>query len=120
MARRNEELVQIGPGGIHYGSWKWSGNFALIDLIAASTNALNGALLARRPDHYKNFTVVGVLLMALLGGLQDPRRILLPLSIGYVIAIPTGSSCRNGGGVVFRYRGVPALPGGHTVLLRRP
>jgi hypothetical protein len=25
--------------------------FTIIDLIAASTNAFNGALLARRPDH---------------------------------------------------------------------
>jgi uncharacterized membrane protein YeiH len=46
----------------------WDG-FTIIDLIAASTNALNGALLARRPDHYKNFTVVGILLMAFLGGI---------------------------------------------------
>ena len=30
---------------------------------------MNGALLARRPDHYKQFTVVGIILMALLGGL---------------------------------------------------
>ena len=37
--------------------------------MAASTNALNGALLARRPDHFKNFTIVGILGMALLGGL---------------------------------------------------
>ena len=44
-------------------------DFTTIDLIAASTNALNGALLARRPDHYRNFTVVGILLMALLGGI---------------------------------------------------
>jgi len=49
--------------------WKLSGNFTTVDLIAASTNALNGALLARRPDHYKNFTIVGVMCMALLGGL---------------------------------------------------
>ncbi|MEV0800084.1 TRIC cation channel family protein [Kribbella sp. NPDC050281] len=55
--------------GIDYGGWKFSGNFVLIDLIAASTNALNGALLARRPDHYRNFTIVGILLMALFGGL---------------------------------------------------
>lgn len=40
--------------------WKFTGNFTIVDLIAASTNALNGALLSRRPDHYKNFTVVGV------------------------------------------------------------
>ena len=54
---------------IHWGGFKWSGSYTTIDLIAASTNALNGALLARRPDHYKQFTVVGILLMALLGGL---------------------------------------------------
>jgi uncharacterized membrane protein YeiH len=59
----------LAAGGIHFGGWKFTGDFTLIDLIAAATNALNGALLARRPDHYRNFTVVGILLMALLGGL---------------------------------------------------
>ncbi len=49
--------------------WDLTGNFTFVDLVAASTNALNGALLARRPDHYKNFTLVGILLMAMLGGL---------------------------------------------------
>ena len=49
--------------------WDLTGNFTTVDLIAASTNALNGALLARRPDHFKNFTIVGILGMALLGGL---------------------------------------------------
>ena len=49
--------------------WDLTGNYTFVDLVAASTNALNGALLCRRPDHYKNFTIVGVLLMALLGGL---------------------------------------------------
>jgi len=49
--------------------WDLTGNFTLVDLVAASTNALNGALLARRPDHYKNFTIVGIVLMAVLGGL---------------------------------------------------
>src|SRR5512140_453674 len=57
--------------GVHWGSgWKWTGNFTTLDLLAAATNALNGALLARRPDHYKNFTIVGVILMALLMGLD--------------------------------------------------
>jgi uncharacterized membrane protein YeiH len=56
-------------GAITFGHWILWGNFTTIDLIAASTNALNGALLARRPDHYRNFTIVGILLMALLGGL---------------------------------------------------
>ena len=59
----------ILTAGITFGGFKWTGDFTTIDLIAASTNALNGALLARRPDHYRNFTVVGILLMALLGGI---------------------------------------------------
>ena len=54
---------------IDFGAWQLTGDFTTIDLIAASTNALNGAILARRPDHYRNFTVVGILMMALLGGL---------------------------------------------------
>jgi uncharacterized membrane protein YeiH len=40
-----------------------------ISLIAATTNAFNGALLARRPDHYKHFTVVGVIILAYAGGI---------------------------------------------------
>jgi len=54
---------------IHWGGLTWYGDFTSIDLIAASTNALNGALLARRPDHFKQFTVIGILLMAILGGI---------------------------------------------------
>ena len=55
---------------VHWGSgWKFTGDFTALDLVAATTNALNGALLVRRPDHYKNYTVVGVMLMALLMGL---------------------------------------------------
>ena len=53
----------ILAAGITIGGFKWTGDFTTIDLIAATTNALNGALLARRPDHYKNFTVVGILLV---------------------------------------------------------
>ena len=49
--------------------WKLAGDFVIVDLVAATTNALNGALLARRPDHYKNFTIIGILLMALVGGI---------------------------------------------------
>lgn len=50
------------------GFWAFSA-FTIIDLIAATTNAFNGALLARRPDHYKHFTVVGIILMATLAGI---------------------------------------------------
>ena len=54
----------LASGSIHWGGFVWAGDFTTLDLIAAATNALNGALLARRPDHYKNFTVVGIILMA--------------------------------------------------------
>ena len=106
----------ILAAGITLGGWKWTGNLTAINLIAATTNALNGALLARRPDHYKNFTVVGILLMALLGGIgggvtrdvilnkvpgafTNPAYILLCLAagiIGYLIAFGSGQLFREG------------------------
>ncbi len=47
------------------------GNFVVIDLIAATTNALNGALLAQRPDYYrgKQWTLVGIIILAIFGGI---------------------------------------------------
>jgi uncharacterized membrane protein YeiH len=61
--------TRLAMGALGFGSFEFTGGGTLINLVAATTNALNGALLARRPDHYKNFTVVGILLMALLGGI---------------------------------------------------
>src|SRR5215510_6021145 len=101
---------------IQWGDFKWHGSFTTVDLIAASTNSLNGALLARRPDHYKQFTVVGILLMALLGGLgggitrdvlvgQVPAALTNPAYlvlcvpagiIGYLIAYNQGQLFREG------------------------
>ena len=64
-------LLLASSGSVHFfRDWKFTGSFTAIDLIAAGTNALNGALLARRPDHYKNFTRVGILLMGLVAGLS--------------------------------------------------
>ncbi len=54
---------------IDWGDFVWHGNFTTIDLIAASTNALNGAMLVRAPDHYKKYTMVGIILFAILGGI---------------------------------------------------
>jgi uncharacterized membrane protein YeiH len=51
-----------------WGNWSF-GDFTIIDLIAATTNAFIMALLARRRDHYKHFTVVGIILLALIGGI---------------------------------------------------
>ena len=96
--------------------WKFTGHLTQIDLIAASTNALNGALLSRRPDHYKNFTIVGVLCMALLMGLgggitrdvlvgqipvalTNPAYLTLALAfgfIGYKLAYAKGQLFREG------------------------
>lgn len=108
----------LASGSVHWFSgWKFSGSFTSVDLIAASTNALNGALLARRPDHYKNFTIPGILAMALLGGLAggisrdiligkappgaltNPAYITLCLAfgiIGYAIAYGEGQLFREG------------------------
>jgi uncharacterized membrane protein YeiH len=51
-----------------YGIWTL-GTLGVISLIAATTNAFNGALLARRPDHYKHFTLIGVIILAYAGGI---------------------------------------------------
>jgi uncharacterized membrane protein YeiH len=103
--------------GVQWGTgWKWTGSFTTLDLIAAAANALNGALLARRPDHYKNFTIVGVILMALLAGLgggitrdvlvrQVPAALTNPAYltvtlvagfIGYQLAFAEGQLFREG------------------------
>jgi len=112
---------------IHLGEWKFFGSFAALNLIAATTNALNGALLARRPDHYRNFTVVGVILMGLLGGLgggitrdvlldkiptalTDPAFILFSLAAGiagYRIAFKKGQLYREG---LFQFMTAFSLP----------
>ena len=96
--------------------WDFTGNYTFVDLVAASTNALNGALLARRPDHFKNFTIVGILGMALLGGLgggitrdvllgdvpsalTNPAYITVALlfgMIGYSVAYKGGQLFREG------------------------
>lgn len=112
---------------IHWGGFKWTGSFTTVDLIAASTNSLNGALLARRPDHYKQFTVVGIILMALLGGLgggitrdvlvgevpaalTNPAYITLALLFGvsgYYIAYASGQLFREG---LFQFMTAFSLP----------
>jgi uncharacterized membrane protein YeiH len=52
----------------NFGIWTL-GTLDVISLIAATTNAFNGALLARRPDHYKHFTVAGIVVLAYAGGI---------------------------------------------------
>ncbi len=107
----------VGSGTVtFFEGWDFTGNLTFVDLLAASTNALNGALLARRPDHFKNFTIIGILGMALLGGLgggitrdvllgdvpaalTNPAYITLALLfglIGYRLAYAKGQLFREG------------------------
>ena len=106
----------LADSAVTVGGFEWWGNFTTVDLVAASTNALNGALLARRPDHYKNFTIVGILGMALLGGLgggitrdvllgdvpaalTNPAYITVALGfgvLGYLLAYSKGQLFREG------------------------
>jgi len=51
-----------------FGTWTL-GSFVIIDLIAATTNAFNGAILASRPDHHRRWTTVGIVLIAIMGGI---------------------------------------------------
>jgi uncharacterized membrane protein YeiH len=110
-----------------WSGWKLHGSFTSLDLIAASTNALNGALLVRRPDHYKHFTIVGVLLMALFmgvgggitrdvivgevpGAVTNPAYLVLCLLagfVGYKIAFAEGKLFREG---LFQFVTALSLP----------
>jgi uncharacterized membrane protein YeiH len=58
---------------MQYTIWQFNlmtlGTMGIVSLLAATTNAFNGALLARRPDHYKHFTVMGIILLAYAGGI---------------------------------------------------
>jgi uncharacterized membrane protein YeiH len=52
----------------YLGTWT-IGSLTLIDLIAATTNAFNGTILAHRRDHRRAWTTVGIILIAVLGGI---------------------------------------------------
>lgn len=119
--------MDVQAQSINFGGWKWVGDQTLIDLIAASTNALNGALLARRPDHFRQFTLIGVILMALFGGigggvtrdvmlnqvpsaLTNPAYIVLCIAfgwVGYHMAFAKGQLFREG---LFQFMTAFSLP----------
>ncbi|GAA1826255.1 trimeric intracellular cation channel family protein [Agromyces salentinus] len=104
------------PIDLTFGTWTFLGAATLVDLIAATTNALNGGILARRPDHFRNFTFVGIILMALLGGIGGgvSRDVILDVApsafmnpayitlcvlagvVGYFIAYAKGQFFREG------------------------
>ena len=104
------------PFDLTLGTWTFFGAATFVDLIAATTNALNGAILARRPDHFRNFTFIGIILMALIGGIgggvtrdvildttpsafTNPAYITLCVAagvLGYFIAYAKGQFFREG------------------------
>ena len=43
--------------------------FPYVDLFSAGVNALNGALIARNPKHYRGYTAAGLIIMAFFGGI---------------------------------------------------
>jgi len=43
-------------------------SFPRIDVFAAGINALNATLIARSPSHNRGYTLVGVLIIAFIGG----------------------------------------------------
>ena len=123
-----QHLLLASSGTVtFFKGWDFTGNYTFVDLVAASTNALNGALLARRPDHFKNFTIVGILCMALLGGLgggitrdvllgdvpsalTNPAYITLALGfglLGYSLAYAKGQLFREG---IFQFMTSFSLP----------
>ena len=57
----NSILTQLGTWTI--------GSFTAIDLIAATTNAFNGAILAGRADHRRKWTMLGIVLLGIFGGI---------------------------------------------------
>ena len=63
--------MDFQPYITHLASFITVGSFVIIDLIAATTNALNGALLSQRPDYYRDrqWSLVGILLLAILSGI---------------------------------------------------
>ena len=39
------QTIVLANSAINWGAWKFTGNLTSIDLVAATTNALNGAIL---------------------------------------------------------------------------
>lgn len=52
----------------YFGTWT-IGSLTAIDLIAATTNAFNGTILADRRDHRRQWTIVGIILIGIAGGI---------------------------------------------------
>jgi uncharacterized membrane protein YeiH len=52
-----------------WGGWRWTGSFTALDLLATCAAAFSSAVLVRHPRHFREFTVLGVLLLAGIAGM---------------------------------------------------
>jgi len=82
--------------------------FLIVDLIAVATNALFGALLARSPTHYKDYTDAGIVILAVISGLAGGvlRDILLnqvPVALTNPFYLPVAVAA-GGAAVLLTYR----------------
>jgi uncharacterized membrane protein YeiH len=85
----------IIAAGITIGGFKWTGNFTSIDLLAATTNALNGALLGGIGGGVSR----DVMLNKIPDAFLNPAYILLCLAagvVGYLVAFTSGQLFREG------------------------
>ncbi len=72
-------------------------SFLVLDLIAVATNGLLGALLARSPSHFKDYSDVGIVILAVISALAGGtiRDILLnqvPVSISNPLYLPVAAA----------------------------
>ena len=110
----------------YLGTWT-IGSLVLIDLLAATTNAFNGAILASRRDHHRNWTVVGIIIIAVIGGigggvtrdvllntipgaLQNPWYLILSLAAALLALAATRRMTPKGTRRLFDFMAAFSLP----------
>ncbi len=63
------DVALAAPGSAFlWEGWTWTGRFTALDLLASCTAAFSSAVLVRHPRHFRDFTIVGVLLLATIAG----------------------------------------------------
>jgi uncharacterized membrane protein YeiH len=118
--------MQINTFLNYIGTWTL-GSLVLIDLLAATTNAFNGAILASRRDHRRNWTMIGIILIAVIGGigggvtrdvllnsipgaLQNPWYLILSLAAALLALATTRRMTPKGTRRLFDFMAAFSLP----------
>jgi uncharacterized membrane protein YeiH len=118
--------MQINTFLNYIGTWTL-GSLVLIDLLAATTNAFNGAILASRRDHRRNWTMIGIILIAVIGGigggvtrdvllnsipgaLQNPWYLILSLAAALLALAATRRMTPKGTRRLFDFMAAFSLP----------